>query len=133
MRLTRRFATAALSLATLLSTVPSVWAATEKPFTEAAFKASQKAGEPILVHIWASWCPTCKAQAPTLSEIEADPAYKDLVVYTVDFDKQKDAVKALGARIQSTLIVYHGTVEKGRSAGDTNADSIKALVAKANQ
>jgi thioredoxin 1 len=133
MHLTRRFAAAAFSLTVLLSAAPSVRAATEKPFTQAAFEASQKAGNPILVHIWASWCPTCAAQAPILSEIEADPAYRHLVVYTVDFDKQKDAVKAFGARMQSTLIVYHGTVEKGRSAGDTHAASIKALVAKANR
>jgi thiol-disulfide isomerase/thioredoxin len=28
-------------------------------FTMAAFKAAQKAGKPILVDVWASWCPTC--------------------------------------------------------------------------
>jgi thiol-disulfide isomerase/thioredoxin len=133
MRLTKRLAASALSLSLLLSAAPAAWSATEQPFTQSAFAASQKADKPILVHIWASWCPVCAAQAPTLSQIEADPAYKDLTIYTVDFDKQKDVVKSFGARMQSTLIVYHGTVEKGRSVGDSHADTIKALVARANQ
>ncbi len=133
MRLANLIVAAALSAGLLLVSVPASRAATEAPFTEVAFAQAQKAGKPILVHIWASWCPVCAAQAPTLSQIESDPAYKDLIVYTVDFDKQKDVVKEFGARIQSTLIVFHGVTEKGRSAGDSHADSIKALVAHANQ
>lgn len=33
--------------------------------------------------------------------------------------------------MQSTLIVFTGATEKGRSTGDTNPASIKALVGKA--
>jgi thiol-disulfide isomerase/thioredoxin len=107
-------------------------AATEHPFTQQAFETAQKSGKPILVHVWASWCPTCKAQAPTLSQIIADPASKDLVIFKVDFDAQKDVVKKFDVRMQSTLIVFNGTNEKGRSTGDTDPASIKALVAKAS-
>ena len=121
------------ALALSLAAVSGVAAAAELPFSEKAFALSQTENKPILVHVWASWCPTCKAQAPTLSAIEADPANKDLVVYKIDFDTQKDAVRDLGVRTQSTLIAFHGTAEKARSAGDTNPDSIKALAAKARQ
>jgi thiol-disulfide isomerase/thioredoxin len=131
MRLAKLIIAASLSIGLLLATVPVSHAATEAQFTQQAFAQAQKAGRPILVHIWASWCPVCAAQAPTLSQIEADPAYKNLIVYTVNFDTQKDVVKQFGARIQSTLIVFHGVTEKGRSAGDSHADSIKALVAHA--
>jgi len=34
--------------------------------------------------------------------------------------------------MQSTLVVFHGAAEKGRSTADTNAQSIKALLQKAN-
>jgi thiol-disulfide isomerase/thioredoxin len=108
-------------------------AATEAAFTQAAFDAAQKAGKPILVHVWASWCPTCKAQAPTLSKIMTDPKFAHLTVYTVNFDTQKDVVKAFGVRMQSTLIAFHGHTEEGRSVGDTHPDSILALAAKAGQ
>ncbi len=106
-------------------------AATELPYTPAAFAQSQQEGRPILVHVWASWCPTCRAQAPTISALEADPANAKLVVFKVDFDAQKDVVRALGARSQSTLIAFRGATETGRSAGDTDPASIRALVAKA--
>lgn len=105
-------------------------AATEVPFEPKAFAAAQDAGKPILVDIWASWCPTCAKQAPILSQLSADPAFKDLTIFKLDYDSQKEALRALGARSQSTLIAFHGKAERGRSAGDTNAGSIKALVAQ---
>ena len=49
----------------------------------------------------------------------------------VDFDSQKDAVRRFGAPMQSTLIAFKGGRETGRSVGDTNPQSIAALLAKA--
>lgn len=104
-------------------------AATEMPFSPEAFAAAQAAGKPILVDIWASWCPTCARQAPILKSLYADPANKDLVVFKVDFDAQKGAVAGFHARMQSTLIAFHGTTETARSVGDTVPASVAALVA----
>jgi thiol-disulfide isomerase/thioredoxin len=101
-----------------------------KTFDAKSFAAAQKAGKPILVAIHASWCPTCKAQKPILSELTAKPEFKDLVYFVVDFDSQKDAVKYFGARVQSTLIAFKGETETGRSAGDTERSSISALLHK---
>ena len=110
----------------------AAFAVTEAPFTQQAFDAAKKEGKPILVYISAPWCPTCAKQKPILSALEKEPAFKDLVVYHVDFDSQKDVVRAMGAQTQSTLVVFHGAAEKGRSTGDTNAASIKALLEKSN-
>ena len=122
---------AAMVLSVAASEVAS--AATESVFSQAAFSAAQHEGKPILVNISATWCPTCAAQKPILAQIFNEPAFKDLVVYHVDFDSQKDVVRAMGAQMQSTLIAYNGNKETGRSTGDTNAGSIKALVSKVNQ
>jgi thioredoxin 1 len=103
----------------------------EQRFTAQAFRAAQDAGKPILAEIHASWCPTCKAQTPILSELTAQPKFKDLVVLRVDFDSQKDEVRDFGARLQSTLIVFKGATEVGRSVGDTNRKTIAALLDKA--
>src|SRR6516225_10302685 len=95
-----------------------------------AVAATQKAGKPIFVAIHASWCPTCAAQRPILSQLMADPKFKNLVYFVVDFDSQKDAVKSFGAGMQSTLIAFKGERETGRSVGDTDRASIAALLNK---
>src|ERR1051325_7904544 len=101
-------------------------AMTPQPFNSQAFADAQKAGRPILVWIHASWCPTCKAQTPILSELTSDNKFKDLAYFIVDFDSQKDLVRQLGARMQSTLVVFKGNMEAGRSVADTNRTSIAA-------
>jgi thioredoxin 1 len=105
-------------------------AAGPQPFDDAAFAAAQKAGKPIFVAIHASWCPVCKAQKPILADLMADPKFKDLAYFTIDFDSQKDLVQRFGARMQSTLIAFKGATEQGRSVGDSKRDSIAALLNK---
>jgi len=100
------------------------------PFTAEAFKAAQASGGPILIEIHADWCPTCKAQKPILDKLTADPKFRDLKIFRVDFDSMKPQVKELGARMQSTPIVFKGATEKGRSVGDTAEASIAALLDK---
>jgi len=107
------------------------FAADKKPFDQAAFDAAQAAGKPILVEVTAPWCPTCKAQAPILSQLRSEPRFKDLISFNVDFDSRKDLLKTFGVRMQSTLIAFKGRQEVGRSTGDTNPASIQALLAKA--
>lgn len=106
-------------------------ASTASPYTPAAFKAAQSAGEPVLIEIHADWCPTCKAQTPIIQRLAADPKFAKLKIFRVDFDGQKDVVKQFGATMQSTLIVFNGAPEKGRSVGDTKEASIASLLAKA--
>jgi thiol-disulfide isomerase/thioredoxin len=129
MNISRR---AIIPIALALSVFASLAVAGEKSgFTQAAFQTAQKAGKPVLVEITASWCPTCKAQAPILNELRSQPKFKDLQTFSVDFDGQKDVVRSFKARMQSTLIVFKGAKEVGRSVGDTDKTSIEALLAKA--
>jgi thioredoxin 1 len=108
----------------------SALATETRTFDQKAFAEAQKAGKPIFVGVHASWCPTCKAQDPILGELMSAPKFKDLVYFVIDFDGQKDAVKAFGVRTQSTLIAFKGDKETGRSVGDTNRASIGALLDK---
>ena len=100
-------------------------------YSAAAFKAAQDAGKPILIAIHASWCPTCKIQKVILNDLLQKPAFKDLAVFRVDFDGQKEAVTSFGADTQSTLIVFKGKAEAGRSVGDTSNGGIEALLMQA--
>jgi thiol-disulfide isomerase/thioredoxin len=96
-----------------------------------AFAAAQKTGKPILVDITAPWCSTCRAQQPILRQLMKDPKFSALVIFEVDFDSQKEAVRSFNARSQSTLIVFKGDTEFGRSVGDTSPASIAALIGAA--
>ena len=127
--LSRRSVLLAVVTASAAAVVPAS-AAAPQPFNNAAFAEARKAGKPIFVAIHASWCPICKAQEPILASLTADPRFKDLVYFTIDFDSQKDLVRRFGARMQSTLISFKGATEQGRSVGDTNRASIATLLNK---
>ncbi len=118
-----------VSLAFLGSLTAAI--AAEKPFSQEAFAAAQGAGKPIIVHVYAPWCPTCRAQEPILQKLEADPKFAGADAFRVDFDGQKDAVRALKATAQSTIIVFRGSKEVGRSVGETNPKAIAGLLDKA--
>lgn len=100
------------------------------PYTQAAFEEAQKSGAPILIEVSAPWCPICKAQKPVLAKLSADPRFKDLRIFDVDFDTRKDVLKQFNARTQSTLIAYKGDKEVGRSVGETQPEWIEGLLEK---
>ena len=75
-----------------------------------------------------SWCPTCRQQRPIVEQIEKEKP--TLVVYEVDFDSAKETLKRFHVQYQSTLIVFKGVKEIGRSTGDTDPARIRALIAQ---
>ena len=130
MRRTSLLASVILTPVLLVLAGAPAFAATEAPYTPSAFTAAQTAGEPILVWVHASWCPTCAKQQPILSKLEAEPQFKDLKVFVVDFDAQKDVVRSMGVQMQSTLIAFHGAKEEARSTGQTDEAVIRTVVGK---
>lgn len=113
--------------ATLFAAAPLAQAAPIQPFTMAALHAAQAQGRPILVDAYADWCPTCRAQAPTITSMSNDPVFGKLVIFRLDYDKQLAEKRSLGVRQQSTLIAFHGAKETGRLVGVTDPAKIKAL------
>jgi thiol-disulfide isomerase/thioredoxin len=125
----RRSLLAALPVAALVA-LP-VQAAERAPFTDAAFQAAQAAGRPILIEVTAPWCPTCRAQKPHVDAVAADPRMREAVVFSIDFDTQKDALRRLSVSRQSTLIAFRGTQERGRATGVTDGAAIRELLFRA--
>ncbi len=117
------------SFAAIAIAVPAL--ADGKAFKSADFDKAKASGKPVLVEVSAPWCPTCKAQKPILSELKAQPRFKDLASFEVDFDSQKDALRLLNVQQQSTLIVFKGGKEVARSTGETSKAAIEGLLAKA--
>jgi thiol:disulfide interchange protein len=102
-----------------------------QPFTTAALKAAQAQGTPVLVDAYASWCPTCRKQAPTIDAMANDPAFSKLLILRLDYDNQSAEKRALGITQQSTLIAFNGNKETGRVVGVTDPDQIKSLAQSA--
>ena len=120
-----------LAAAMLLLTAVNALAADRFAYEAKAFQAALEAGKPILVHVTAPWCAECRAQKPIVAALAAQPEYKLLLIFDVDFDTQKDALRALKIQKQSTLVIYKGKAEVTRAVGITRHEAIEAVFKKA--
>ena len=127
----RRYALFALSSSAIVFSARSAFAVQGPGFDKATFEAAQAAGKSILLHVAATWCETCEAQRVVIEKLEKDPAFKDLLVLVIDFDKQKDVMRSFGVSQRSTLIAFKGKTEMGRMTGNTTLPVIKAVMTKA--
>ena len=127
----RRFAMISILSAALAARALPAMAATDSAFDQKTFEAAQAAGKSIVLHVAATWCETCQAQRAVLNKLEVDPAYKDLLILTIDYDKQKNVMRGFKVISRSTLIAFKGTTETARMTGNTKLPVIKALVDKA--
>ncbi len=106
-------------------------AAERMHFTPQGFDQLARDGKPVVLEVHADWCPTCKAQKPIIDALSQQPAYKDVTVLSVDFDKDKTVLKRFKVGMQSTLIAFKGGKETGRTVGDTTPAGIEGLFKKA--
>jgi thioredoxin 1 len=127
----RRLPLIRIVLATALALASSLThALTVAPYTPAALAAAQQAGEPVVLHFHASWCPTCRAQDKVFDALKADPSLK-VTLMEVDYDKEKAFEKQMHVTAQSTLIVFHGATERSRSTGETDPARLKSTLQSA--
>ena len=119
--------TRTLAAAALLTAASWAQALTIAPYTAQALASAQQAGQPVAVHFHADWCPTCKQQEKALALLKTEPGL-DITVLVADYDLEKDLRKAMKVRMQSTMVVFKGSEEKARLAGDTAPDKIRATL-----
>ena len=50
-------------------------------------------GKPIFLNIWATWCPPCVKEMPSIARLAADPKLKDVAFVCVSVDDTSDVVK----------------------------------------
>ncbi len=108
-------------------------AAPRQPYTDEAFKAAQAAGHPVLVEIHADWCAECRMQDRIVTRLNEGNAYPALTRLRVDYDTQKDLVRAFGARRQSTLVLFERGKEIGRLVASTREEDIRRLLESARR
>ena len=122
--LNSRHAFAAALAAIVISAAPVM----SEPYSKTGFDAAMKAGAPVVVHVDASWCPTCMMQKPILSKLLTEERYGRFKEFVVDYDKGKDTMRALKAPDRSTIIVFKNGKETGRGIGDVSEASISSLL-----
>jgi thioredoxin 1 len=119
------------TLALILLLAIDTAGAAEAPYDEAIFHKLLSSGQPAALDFSASWCPTCRAQAPLLRSITGEPGFKDLTLMVADYDKEMGLRKTYNVSMQSTLIVFRNGKEVARSTGDTSRSGLTQLLATA--
>jgi thioredoxin 1 len=119
------------ALAMSIAVVQTASAAETKDFDRAAFAAAQAEGRPILIDVKAWWCPVCASQSSTIKKAVTAANYSKLVIFNVDFDKQKDVLKSFAVTKQATLIAFRGKRQTGRLDFVTDKTQINNLLASA--
>jgi thioredoxin 1 len=123
--MTRRelLAAYALVLAALSS---RAWAGASEGYEPRSFAEALASKRPIVVHVYAGWCPVCRAQKPVLEALAKDKAFEGVKFVTVDFDKDKDFLRAHRVPTQSVILAIKNGQEVARILGITDADKIRA-------
>jgi thiol-disulfide isomerase/thioredoxin len=102
-------------------------ALTIQPYSADQLAAAQGAGQPVAVHFHADWCPTCRQQEKAFAQLQGEPGL-DVLLLVADYDKEKELRRAMRVRTQSTLVVFRGSAEKARVAGDTEPAKLRAAL-----
>ncbi len=132
MDLSRRVVSMVFALMMTLVLIPaSSPAAPMATYSKQAFVDAQNAGKPIVVFVHAAWCVTCRKQEPTLKQLTTEPAFAQVVVFVVDYDKDKPTLRELNVSDRSTLVAFNGKTERTRSSFVTDPTAIRALFASA--
>jgi len=71
---------------------------------------------PVLVDLWAPWCPPCRALAPTIAEL-ARIHEPQLRVAKLDIDRAPDLASGLRVTAVPTLLLFDRGREVARHAG----------------
>lgn len=100
-------------------------------YTPEAFAAAQENGETMLVDVTADWCPTCRAQKPILDELRAEESLDDIIFVRLNFDLHKDFLQAHAVPRQSTILIFDGDAEVGRSIAETDRERLRSFVFEA--
>jgi thiol-disulfide isomerase/thioredoxin len=101
-RVDRRTALCALGAACTLASAPRVHAEVERrvEWTDVrlvdgrVLSARELCAQPVVVEIWATWCPFCKKQNPHLQKLHETAGGKGLVVLTFALDRDVEAIRA---------------------------------------
>lgn len=86
------------------------------------------AGETIVVHVHADWCPVCTKQQATLDPMSGEFAYGKVRFVRVNFDTDLEFLKTYRVASQSTVIIFKSGKEVSRFVGVTRPADLRKRV-----
>ncbi len=117
MRIAMRYVAILLTFLFLTAEVPSPWGIDElvgkkapdftlTDITGRSLSLSSLKGKTVLVNFWATWCPPCRNEMPSLNRLFK--AYKDqgLIVLAVSTDRSPSTVKDFLSRYPADFQVF---------------------------
>lgn len=97
-------------------------------FDRGEFDYAQHNGRRVMLVIGSRWDPTGQSGFWAMDNIARDMLYPDVIFFRVDFNRQKDVLRALGVYDDSTVIVFRGTQERGRVSGEIDEEGMRRLL-----
>jgi thiol-disulfide isomerase/thioredoxin len=79
--------------------------------------AADLRAQPVVVEIWATWCPYCKKQNPYVQKLHETTAGKGLRVLTFAIDDEVELIRAYQRRYGYTFAVARSTPQVERMFG----------------
>lgn len=116
--------------AALLSAGLGASAAEPVAYSAQKLQSLQAQGKTVLVDVYASWCPTCRAQTPVLDKLLKEKQFAQVTALRLDWDAQREDARAMGAPRQSTLFLYRGGHKVATSVAETREALLRAFLAQ---
>ena len=69
-------------------------------------------GKVVLLNLWATWCPPCREEMPSLERLQKEHGDKGLVVVTVSDEDRETLRKYIAEHPPATLQVYDPAIAK---------------------
>lgn len=92
------------------------------------FEAARTSGAPILVEVYASWCPVCMAQHRAFQHLQEEGDVPAMSVFRVDYDRDTDFREGYDVAYTGTLIIFKDGKEVARSIGLTEAAELRGFI-----
>ncbi len=92
------------------------------------FEELMARGEPLLVEVYASWCPTCLLQHKALETLHEEGRGPKVRAIRVDFEEDADFINKYGFRSTGTMVLFDNGQEIVRQAGLITPDKIEGFL-----